>query len=238
MFTKSDFENVYFHEPENIERYKAYSLLNQEMDAEEVVWRVNNHLDKEKYHFDVPVTDFDDSYMIVNKYFKLPLDYRPHDIVTVDGCPMRKDTAEAYIKMRDAAGAEGFTISVASAYRSAEEQRVMYENRIQKDSLSFADKICARPGYSEHQTGMVVDIQGSIPEPINISKTPEAAWLKENCYKFGFILRYLPEIVEITGYISEPWHLRFVGTDVSMDIKTKGIMSFEEYRERFLKGKN
>lgn len=234
MCIDAKFQKVYFHKPENVERYKAYSLINKEMDVEEVVWRVNNNLDKKPYEFDVPVTDFNDPYMIVNKYFKLPIDYRPNDLVYVDGCPMRKNTAEAYIKMRDTALAEGFNIRVASAYRSGDEQLAMYNRHVEKDSKEFADTICARPGYSEHQTGLVVDIEGSIPEPINISKTPEAAWLKENCYKFGFILRYLPEIVEITGYVSEPWHLRYLGTKVSLDIQSKGTISFEEYRERYL----
>ena len=98
----------------------------------------------------------------------------------------------------------------------------------------IVDETVARPGYSEHQTGMAVDIQGSIPGARNISKTPEAAWLKENCFKFGFILRYLPEIVDVTGYASEPWHFRYVGVEASTDMVKRNIKSLEEYSQRFL----
>ena len=68
-------------------------------------------------------------------------------------------------------------------------------------------------------------------------KTPEGPWVRDNCHRFGFILRYLPEIEEITGYASEPWHLRYIGVEESTDMKEKNIASFEEYRERYLKGK-
>lgn len=219
---------------ENEKRYQEYALKNPEMNREEVVWRVNNNLDKEKYCADILVTDTDSLFVIVNKYYKLPLDYKPFDLVEVDGALMRKIVAEAYIKMRDTAKSEGFRIKVTSAFRSAEVQQATYNKFLVGSTVEEVDKTVARPGYSEHQTGLAVDIEGSIEGGRNISKTPEAAWLKENCYKFGFILRYQPEIVDITGYASEPWHFRYVGVEVSYDMKEKNIMSFEEYRERFL----
>lgn len=85
----------------------------------------------------------------------------------------------------------------------------------------MVDKTCAPPCYSEHQTGLAADIEGSVPGGRNISKTPEALWLKENSYKFGFILRYLPDIVDITGYALESWHFRYVGIKVITDMKEK-----------------
>lgn len=233
--SKEEFESVIFFKPENTERYEKYALSHPDMDAEEVIWRVNNNLDKEKYSFDVLISDCNNLHVIVNKYFKLPENYCPPDLVEADGCLMRKDTAKAYIRMRDTAKAEGFAIRVTSAYRSVDEQKRLYNKFLQNDPPSVVDETCARPCYSEHHTGLAIDVEGSIPGGRNISKTPEAAWVKENCHKFGFILRYLPEIVEITGYDSEPWHLRYVGVQVSTDMKAKNIKSFEEYRERFLK---
>ena len=230
-----EYEKISFFEQKNKERYKKYSLKHQAMNAEEVVWRVNNNLDKEKYNFDVTVSDCDDLYVIVNKYFKLPEDYCPPDLVEVDGSMMREAVAKAYIKMRDTAGEDGFSIRVTSAYRSIEEQQKLYNKFLLKDPPEIVDETCARPCYSEHHTGLAVDVEGSIKGGRNISKTPEAAWIKENCHKFGFILRYLPEIVDITGYASEPWHLRYVGVQVSTDMKEKNIKSFEEYKERYLK---
>ncbi len=239
MYNKIESDTEYsrfvFFNPENTERYKKYAALNPNMNADDIVWRVNNNLDKEKYEYDVLVSDCDNPYIIVNKYFKLPEDYCPPDLVDADGCLMRKDTAEAYIRMRDKAKEEGFSISVVWGYRSIQDQKMLYDRFLRNSTVSEVDKTCARPCYSEHHTGMAIDIQGSIPGGRNISKTPEAAWLRENCYKFGFILRYLPEIVEITGYEPEPWHLRYVGVEVSTDMKERNIKSFEEYNERFLK---
>lgn len=230
-----EYRRITFFIPENEERYKEYAAINPDMNAEEIVWRVNNNLDKEKYKFDVTVSDCNNLYVIVNKYFKLPEDYCPPDLVEVDGSLMREAVAEAYVKMRDAAQKDGFSIRVTSAYRSIEDQQKLYNKFLLNDPAEVVDETCARPCYSEHHTGLAVDVEGSIKGGRNISKTPEAAWVKENCHKYGFILRYLPEIVEITGYASEPWHLRYVGTQVSTDMRDKKVKSFEEYRERFLK---
>ena len=231
-----EYSEISFFKRENAERYKEYALLNQDMDAEEIVWRVNNNLDKEKYQFDVLIEECDSLYVLVNKYFKLPEDYCPEDLVEIDGHFMRSDTADAYAEMRDAAKAEGFSVSVTTAYRSVETQRKLYEKHLLTETVAVADETCARPCYSEHHTGLAIDVQGSIPGGRNIAKTPEAAWVKENCYKYGFIVRYLPETVDITGYVSEPWHLRYVGVQVSTDMKERNIKSFEEYWGRFLNG--
>lgn len=230
-----DYNKIYFSVPENEERYIKYAIDNPDMNKEEIVWRVNNNLDKEKYQFDVEVLDGNDLYVIVNKYFKLPSNYSPTDLVEVDGSLMRKAVAEAYIKMRDAAQKEGFSIKVVSAYRAIEDQQRLYNKFLLDDPVEVVDETCARPCYSEHHTGLAVDVEGSVKGARNISKTPEAAWVEKNCYRFGFILRYLPEIVEITGYASEPWHLRYIGVQASTDMKEKNIKSFEEYKERFLK---
>jgi len=232
------YSKIHFYNPENEKRYIEYAAVYPDINADEIIWRVNNNLDKEKYKFDVPVSDGNDLYVIVNKYFRLPSDYCPPDLVETDGCLMRKAVSDAYIQMRNTAKAEGFSIKVTSAYRSADEQKSIYDRYLQNDPPSVVDETVARPCYSEHQTGLALDIEGSIPGGRSISKTPEAAWLKENCHRFGFILRYLPEIVDITGYASEPWHFRYVGVQVSTDMKEKNAQSFEEYRERYLKRYN
>ncbi len=230
-----DYSKIYFSVQENMERYKQYAYLNPDMDAEDVVWRVNSNLDKEKYHFDVEVSNANDLHVVVNKYFKLPQGYYPTNLVSVEGFLMRKDVVEPYVFMRDDAKSQGFSISIDNAYRSIDDQRILYNKFLIGSTTEIVDETCARSCYSEHHTGLAIDVQGSILGGRNISKTPEAAWIKENCYKYGFILRYLPETVEITGYASEPWHLRYVGKQVSMDMKEKNIKTLEEYAERFLK---
>lgn len=234
---RQNYSEIVFFEEKNLERYEEYYLKNPDMDTDEIVWRVNNNLDKEKYEFDVLVENCDSLYVLVNKYFKLPEDFCPKNLVEVDGIVMRSDTAVAYREMCDAAKKEGMSVSAANAYRSVETQRKLYEKHLLTETVAVADETCARPCHSEHHTGLAIDVQGSIPGGRNISKTPECAWVRENCYKYGFILRYLPETVEITGYISEPWHLRYVGKEVSFDMKTRNINTFEEYAERFLKSK-
>lgn len=225
-----------FAQPQMAERYIAYAALHPDMAADEVVWRVNNHLDRPPYEHVAEIESCDDLLVIVNKHFKLPDDYAPTDLVEVDGRMMRAITAQAYVTMRDAAAADGLSVSVSNSYRSLADQQTVYKKRIRLDgSAEKADKTCARPGHSEHHTGLAIDVQGSIRGGRNIDKTPEGPWVRDNCHKFGFILRYTPEIVEITGYASEPWHLRYVGTEVSTDMKKRNIPSFEEYRERFLK---
>lgn len=231
-----EYTTIPFADPQNEERYAAYAALHPNMAADEVVWRVNNHLDREHYTVNALVTDVDDLCLIVNKYFRLPDDYAPTDLVEVDGRVMGKVTAEAYVQMRDTAKAEGFSVSVSSAYRSIADQQAIYAKFLAEEgSVEEVDKTCARPGHSEHHTGLAIDVQGRIPGGHNIVGTPEAAWVKENCHRFGFILRYQPEIVDVTGYASEPWHLRYVGVDISTDMKDRGIKSLEEYRERVWK---
>ena len=235
MTNEKQYSKISFFRVENEDRYNSYAALHGNMPLDEVVWRVNNNLDKKDYEQVEYVSDLDNPCVIVNKHFKLPEDYCPPDLVEADGRLMRAFVAEAYIKMRDAAAEEGFTISVTSAYRSGKDQQETYNKFLGRFSLpEIVDETVARPGHSEHQLGVAVDIQGSIPGGRNISKTPEAAWLKENCHKFGFILRYLPETVDITRYASEPWHCRYVGVDISTDMVEKNIKTLEEYSQRFV----
>lgn len=108
--TVADYSKIGFYISENDSRYEQYAILNPDMNTEEIVWRVNNNLDKEKYKFDVIISDCNNLYVIVNKYFKLPEDYCPTDLVEVDGILMREAVAEGYVKMRDTAQKEGFSI--------------------------------------------------------------------------------------------------------------------------------
>lgn len=236
--TKAEDENPYekieFAKSENIKRYSDYKKMNPKYDYEEVVWRVNSYLDKPMYEYDVESVGYDDPYIIVNKYYTVPNDYRPPDLVNTDGHLMRKDTAEAYKKLRDAARAEGLTIYAVSAYRSVDYQKNLYNSYLAEDDKANVDRYSARAGHSEHHTGMAIDLFGSIEGLRNFEKTPEYPWLKKNAYKYGFIIRYMAETEEITGYESEPWHIRYIGTEASTDMHDKNILTFEEYHARYL----
>ncbi len=235
---ETDFSGIYYYEAEKAARYDDYKRLHPELDNGDVVWMVNANLDKPQYEYDIPTDSYDDPYIIVNKYYKVPEDYRPDDLVSVDGYEMRKDTGEAYMKMKRAAADEGKRIRVVSAYRSVEYQRGLYNRYLSTDSKANVDRYSARPGYSEHHTGMALDLFGSVDGLRSFVNTPEYEWVKENCWKYGFIIRYTADIESITGYEDEPWHIRYVGTEVSADMREKGIASFEEYRVKYIEHGN
>ncbi len=228
------FEEIYYCESDKLERYAAYQAQNPDMSPEDVVWRVNSNLDKPWYEYDVPTSGYDDPYIIVNKYNKVSEDYCPPDLVNVDGYKMREETGQAYLELKKAAAAEGLKIRAVSAYRTVEYQAGLYNRYLSTDSKENVDRYSARPGYSEHHTGMAIDLFGSTEGLRAFVNTPEYPWVRDNCYKYGFIIRYTTDIENITGYEDEPWHIRYVGVDVSTDMKEKGIASFEEYHSKYI----
>ena len=154
------------------------------------------------------------SILIVNKTYSLPSDYAPGI----------NHTALYYLHMLQAdAKAVGIDIPVISAYRSYETQRALFDSYYAKDG-DKADTYSARPGHSEHQTGLAFDV-GAIDD--NYGDTIGGKWLYNNCANYGFIIRYLKGKEDITGYKYEPWHIRYVGS-VAEYIMNQGI-TLEEY---------
>lgn len=155
--------------------------------------------------------------MIVNKSYPLPKEYNPG--------AMTPETKAAYDEMLKDAAAAGLTLKSVSDFRSYETQDQLYKNYCARDGQAAADTYSARPGHSEHQTGLAIDINcaGSA-----FDNTPEAKWLAENCWKYGFILRYPKGKENITGYQYESWHIRYVGKDWAKKITDSGL-TMEEY---------
>ena len=152
--------------------------------------------------------------LIVNKMYSLPSDYAPGI----------NHTALYYLHMLQAdAKAVGIDIPVISAYRSYETQRALFDSYYAKDG-DKADTYSARPGHSEHKTGLAFDV-GAIDD--NYGDTIGGKWLYNNCANYGFIIRYLKGKEDITGYKYEPWHIRYVGS-VAEYIMNQGI-TLEEY---------
>ena len=157
--------------------------------------------------------------MIANKTYALPSTYAPRKLV---------DTfMNAFNSMQAAASTEGISLFVQSGYRSYTTQNTLYNRYVNRDGKTLADTYSARPGYSEHQSGLAADINSLDQSFIN---TPEGKWLNNNCYKYGFIIRYPKGKEEQTGYMYEPWHIRYVGTDVATILYNNGDwLSLEEY---------
>lgn len=129
------------------------------------------------------------------------------------------------MEMKNAAARDGITLTIVSGYRSYARQEKLYNNYVAKDGRDEADRYSARPGHSEHQSGLAMDLN-SVED--SFANTKEAKWIAENCAKYGFIIRYPKDKEEQTGYIYEPWHVRYLGVDLAEEITASGLC-FEEY---------
>ncbi len=164
-----------------------------------------------------------DGILIANKSYSLPKTYTsPY---------LTPEVEQAYYRLRDGAKAAGFPLSIKSAYRSWNDQNYIFNNYVKRDGLDQAMTYSARPGHSEHQTGMAMDILTSSTVESKTEKfKPALDWLADNAYKYGFILRYPEGKTHLTGYIFEPWHYRYVGTELAEILYNDGDwLTLEEY---------
>ncbi|MEE0945497.1 MAG: M15 family metallopeptidase [Acutalibacteraceae bacterium] len=160
-----------------------------------------------------------DGILVVNKTYGVPKDY---------GTGLLPECEEAFKRLVAAAKKDGVDIWISSGFRSYEKQRQFYVGYCNKDGKEKADTYSARPGYSEHQTGLGIDINSaSTVKYQGIYKTV-GEWIAENCYDYGFIVRYPKGKEAITGYQYEPWHIRYMGEELALDIKESGLC-LEEY---------
>ncbi len=155
--------------------------------------------------------------LIANKTYPLPADYNPGGLTP--------ETQAAFDEMAADAAKDGLSLSICSGFRSYELQNQLYTNYCNRDGKAAADRYSARPGHSEHQTGLAMDINMASDA---FNDTPEAKWLAENCWKYGFIIRYPQGKEEITGYKYESWHCRYLGKEWAKTIFDSG-KTLEEY---------
>ncbi len=232
--------NEKYYKKDNLERYINYYLKNNNLTNKEIVTNVNSNLDTPFYE-NYELTDTSkDTLMIVNKHYKIEDNYKPDNLVTVDaehGYPnkIRADVYEEFKKMYEEAKKDNVKIFIASPYRSYSDQNVLYTYYVNTDGKKNADTYSARPGFSEHHTGLAMDLIPEYGLDLDTFENSDGfKWMQENAYKFGFILRYPKDKEYITGYIYEPWHYRYVGTSTATTIKNEGL-TFEEYYEYYVK---
>ncbi len=175
------------------------------------------------YNYGPAPAQYDDSrltyingVLIANKSYSLPADFAPG---------LDSTCYNQFCKLSSAAAQEGLNIYLSSGFRSYDYQAQIYNNYCARDGQAAADTYSARPGYSEHQTGLAIDVNQIDDSFIG---TPEAIWLENHCHEFGFILRYPQGKQDITGYQYESWHIRYVGTDLATQIHNSGL-TLEEY---------
>jgi D-alanyl-D-alanine carboxypeptidase len=160
--------------------------------------------------------------VVVNKKHKLPSDYVPN-LTSVRGASLRPEAASALESLLSDAEATGLGVKVISSYRSYATQINTYNGYVNQYGQEYADTISARPGHSEHQTGLAVDVGGGGCDlEICFGTTPFGEWLKSNAYKYGYIIRYPSGKEAETGYQYEPWHLRYVGISAAQSISASG----------------
>lgn len=226
-------EKYYIHK--NLERYLKYKDKNKDTTIKDVIAIVNVNRDYEFYEQDIP-TDTSLGILInVNKYYTLPDDFEPIDISDIsirysyNGNKMTKEANDAYVSMWNSAKNEGLTLIVNSSYRDLATQERVYNNIKASSGMKEADKVAARPGHSEHQTGLAIDVFEVGNQATSTFKdSPAYTWLKNNAHLYGFIERYPEDKEYLTGYSFESWHWRYVGIEVATKMYEENI-TFDEY---------
>ena len=224
--------------------YIEYMRKSPKLNLSTVVRNINIHYNEEFSETNYKTDISFDELMLVNKYYALDRDYEPDDLVNISvnyawgdigSKKIRSKVYDAFLEMWEDANKEGYYLMVNSAYRGYDEQESIYNNYKSKQGKKYADSIAAHPGHSEHQTGLCLDIfSKKNSNQKTFHETEEAKWLKNNSYKYGFILRY-PEDnnTNVTGFTYEAWHYRYVGKDVAKYIYENKI-TFEEYYAYFI----
>ena len=213
------------------DRYLAYSDESGENAYNTIVY-VNLGIDKEEYNEPYLVTKFSKD-MLVNKHFSLSKSFVPDNLVTIssedsvdEGIKLNGEAYRAFKQMKSDMNKEGLDVLINEGYRSYSDQEELCDYYRNLYGDNYVSKYVALPGFSEHQTGLAIDLSSTSTRTFSNSK--EYKWMLDNSYRYGFILRYDPKLITETQFNSEPWHFRYVGSDISNYIH-EHYMSYEEY---------
>lgn len=163
-----------------------------------------------------PQLTYIDGILIANKTYALPSDYAPG---------VNSEAEAAFYEMQADAYELGLNLYISSGYRSYDYQSGLYQRYVNRSGKAEADRYSARPGHSEHQTGLAFDLNTISDE---FKDTDEGKWVAENCHRYGFIIRYPEDKESVTGYMYEPWHIRYLGKDIASSVFESGLC-LEEY---------
>ena len=194
--------------------------------------------DKSQYSLDSPTSPW----VIVNKRRPLqPADYAPQLVTPQVGLRLPADNPEMQVSTQivsaleqlfAAAKQDGLNLIIASAYRSYASQTAVYNAEVKHNGQQAADRESARHGHSEHQTGLAVDV-GAASRQCEVETCfgdlPEGKWLAANAYKYGFIIRYQQGTEPVTGYTYEPWHIRYVGSELAHELQRQSNPPLETF---------
>ncbi|MBL3698715.1 M15 family metallopeptidase [Leucobacter luti] len=193
--------------------------------------------------FDPSAHSIDDPtsiWVVSNKLRPLtPVDFAPEDLVMPEGVenefsqPLREAAARAAEQFVGAAAVAGQQVRIISAYRDYDTQVSLYDGYVARDGQDAADTYSARPGHSEHQTGLVIDLDdhGDCYLAACFGETPAGSWLALHAFEYGFIVRYPAGKEDVTGFMPEPWHFRYVGAELAAEMRDRRITTLEEFFE-------
>ena len=188
----------------------------------------------------MPHQDPTDVLILVNKQNKAPTvpvtlvkpDVTPTKPSVAENIYMRPEAARALEALFAGAAEDGITLYATSGFRSYATKKAIFDRKAAERGEQAANRSVAKPGYSEHQTGLAMDIEGETTLGTGLTaafgESPEGIWVAEHCHEYGFIIRYPEDKTSITGYIYEPWHIRYVGVEAATEITQLGV-TFEEY---------
>jgi len=180
----------------------------------------------------------DDILVLVNKNNKLTKSFIPPKLEKINikysnkDKFLRKEAKEAFEKLSKNAKKNNLKITAVSAYRSFNYQERLFNNYIKEYGKKYALNCSAKPGHSEHQTGLAVDVMGSNNDYNKFDETKEFLWMQKNAHKYGFILRYPKGKEKITGFKYEPWHYRYVGIYIATIIHSENL-TLEEFMKKY-----
>lgn len=223
-----------YYKEEYKKRYTNYQKKNKNLSKDQVIIDVNIGLDYNYYENTKPSKNLNKETILVNKYNYLKEDYIPDNLENINikysrsGMSLVNYAKKAFESLAESAKKDDMNIIAMSSYRSYKYQYNLYNKYKEQDGEKLADTYSARPGYSEHQTGLAVDVYNGEETFTNFENTKEFNWMQENAYKYGFILRFPKDKTRETGYNYESWHYRYVGIPIATYIHKNNI-SFEEY---------
>lgn len=219
-----------------LDRYLSYAEINKTSYKDTVVY-VNIGLDQKFYSNVDEVKEYSEL-VLMNKYRKLPESFEPEALELIsegytehEDIYLAKVAYENFKKMADDSKGKNLSLVVNSGYRDYNSQQKTYDLYVKSYGQKYAETYAALPGYSEHQTGLAVDVGARGAK--TFASTEEYKWMLDNAYKYGFVLRYPKDKVKITGYNYEPWHYRYVGEKIAKYIYENDL-TFDEYYVMFL----
>jgi len=217
-----------------LDRYIAYKEKHKDLSDEQIIKNINMNLDKKHYENPTLTKNLNTETILVNKYYNLEKTYVPKNLEPISSTyalanmKLVNYAKEAFESLAQAAKKENLNIVAMSTYRSYDYQVDLYNRYVKEDGKNAADTYSGRPGHSEHQTGLAVDVFNNKETYTNFEKTKEFTWMQNHAHEYGFILRFPKDKVNETGYEYESWHYRYVGKKIAKYIKENNI-SFEEY---------